>query len=586
MGEWHEACDLLIVGSGGASMCAALLYRKLGRKALIVEKLKKVGGSTGFSGGVWWIPNNPVMKRAGVDDSYERALQYFESAVTYKGPGSSDVRRQAFLETGPEMITFLEEQGMKFKYADGWSDYYDELPGGEPRGRSLVAALFDVNELGDWKSQLSTYPGMALPMGTEDYPTLFLAKTTMAGKLMGLRLAWRMLKNKLFGRDVRGGGAAIQGRMLQMALRADLPIHTGMPVRDFVVENGRVVGVVALREGREIRIQARDGVLINAGGFSHSREMRERFQAKPNAWQWTNANPGDTGEMIEAAMRLGAAVDCMNEAWWVITSLGPGETFPEGAVNRHGVPIPFMHHLDLSLPHLIMVDQDGRRFCDESGAYMEIGQRMYARHQETGRAVPAWVILDRRHRENYLWGTAQPGKTPASWLESGYMKKADTLDEIAKLCGIDPAGLAATVEKFNGYCRTGADPEFNRGGRQFDRCHGDPTVKPNPNLGTIEQGPFYAVAMYPGDVGTAGGLVTDENARVLREDGSVIEGLYATGNSTATVFGRCYPGAGSSIAGSFVFGYRAAQHAAAAAQRAAGPVSATADAVVDRRETA
>jgi 3-oxosteroid 1-dehydrogenase len=231
-------------------------------------------------------------------------------------------------------------------------------------------------------------------------------------------------------------------------------------------------------------------------------------------------------------------------------------------VNAEGVPIPFMHHLDLSLPHLIMVDQQGRRFADESGAYMEIGQRLYARHEQTGKGIPAWVILDSRHRKNYPWGTAQPGKTPPSWLESGYMKKADSLEELARLCGIDWSGLEAEVDKFNGYCRTGVDSEFNRGGRAFDRAHGDPTVTPNPNLGTIEQGPFYAVAMYPGDVGTAGGIVTDEHARVLRADGSVIEGLYATGNSTASVVGRCYPGAGSSIGASFVFGYRAAQHAA------------------------
>ena len=569
MSQWDETFDLVIVGSGGASMCASLLYKSLGRRALIVEKQAKIGGSTGFSGGVWWIPNNPVMKRAGVSDSFEQAWQYFESAVTYRGKCSSDERRRAFLTSGPEMVEFLERQGMQFKYADGWSDYYDDLPGGQPRGRSLVAQLFDVNELGEWKAKLSMYPGMALPMGSEDFPTLFMAKKTSAGKKMGLTLVWRLLKNKLLGRDVRGGGAAIQGRMLQMALREQLPIYTESPVQDFVVENGRVTGIVAMRHGKPVRIQARDGVLINAGGFSRNREMREKYQPKPNAWAWTNANPGDTGEMIEAAMKLGAAVDCMNEAWWVITSLAPGEKLPEGAVNPEGVAIPFMHHLDLSLPYLIMVDQDGRRFCDESGAYMEIGQRLYARHEQTGRGIPAWVILDSRHRDNYPWGTAQPGKTPQSWLDSGYMKRADTLEALAKECGIDWNGLKAEVEKFNGYCRQGKDPEFNRGGRAFDRAHGDPTVTPNPNLGPIEQGPFYAVAMYPGDVGTAGGVLTDEHARVLREDGSVIEGLYATGNSTASVVGRCYPGAGSSIGASFVFGYRAAQHAAGVAKQPA-----------------
>ncbi len=560
----NESYDFVIVGSGGASMCAALVAKSLGASALILEKQAKVGGSTGFSGGVWWIPNNPVMKRAGVADSYERARQYFDSVVTYHGPGSSPARRKAFLETGPDMVAFLERAGMAFHYADGWSDYYDELPGGEPRGRSLMARLFDINELGDWKSRLSMYRGRQMPMGSDEYPTLFLAKRTWAGKRMALRLAARMLYAKLTGKDLRSNGAAIQGRMLQIALRERLPIWTESPVQDFIVENGRVVGVVALRNGRETRVRARDGVLINAGGFSHNRDMRERFQPKPNPWRWTNANPGDTGEMIEMAMRLGAAVDCMDEAWWVVTSLGPGESLPEGAVTADGTPIPFMHHLDLSLPYSIMVDQQGQRFCDESGAYMEIGQRMYRRQADTGKGVPSWVIMDSRQREYYPWGTAAPGQIPQAWLDSGYLKRADALGELAAQCGIDAAGLQATVQRYNQFCRAGKDEDFGRGGRAFDRAHGDPSVKPNPNLGPIERPPFYAVAMYPGDVGTAGGVITDEYARVLRADGSVIEGLYATGNSTASVVGRCYPGAGASIGASFVFGYIAAHHAARA----------------------
>jgi len=566
--HWDESCDFLIVGSGGASMCAALLSKTLGKRAIVLEKLAKVGGSTGFSGGVWWIPNNHLMKRAGVDDSYERARRYFDSVVTYQGPGSSAARREAYLRAGPEMIEFLERQGMQFKYADGWPDYYDERPGGEPRGRSLVARRFDVNRLGAWKSRLSMYPGIHLPMGSEEYPTLFLAKRTLAGKRKGLELMLRMLSAKLLGRDVRANGAAIQGRMLEIALREGIDIRTEAPVRELLVDGGRVTGVLADIAGRPRRIRAHDGVLINAGGFSHSREMREQFQPKPNPWRWTNANPGDTGEMIQAAMSLGGAVDCMNEAWWVVTSLGPGESLPEGAVNPEGIPIPFMHHLDLSLPYSIMVDQSGARFCDEAGAYMEIGQRMYQRHAETGRAVPSWVVMDRRQRAYYPWGTAAPGQVPKSWLDSGYLRKADSLEALAALCGIDARGLASTIERFNAFCRCGIDADFGRGSRAFDRAHGDPTVKPNASLGPIEQPPFYAVAIYPGDVGTAGGLVTDEHGRVLRANGSVIEGLYATGNSTASVMGRTYPGPGASIGSSFVFGYLAARHAAQAGRGA------------------
>ncbi|MHC8320442.1 FAD-binding protein [Pseudomonas sp. GB2N2] len=562
MSDWHDSYDLLIIGSGGGSMCAALMAQQLGKKALIIEKQSQVGGSTGYSGGVWWVPNNAVMKRHGVQDSYERARQYMDSTVTYDGPSTSPIRREAFLKTGPIMVDFLERKGMAFEYADGWSDYYDELPGGEPRGRSLIAKLFNINELGPWTEKLSRYRGAGIPATTNEYPTLFLMKRTWAGKRMAMKLGLRILKQKLLKQVVLGGGAAIQGRMLQMTLQNNLPIWTDTPVTDLVVEDGRVVGVLAQRDGKSVRIQAREGVLINVGGFSRNEAMRKQYQPQPSSAGWTNANLGDTGEIIQAAMKQGAAVDCMDESWWVVTSLGPNESFPEGALTPDGKPLPFMHHLDLSLPYSIMVDQDGQRFCDEAGAYMEIGQRMYKRQAETGKAVPAWVVMDSRQRKFYPWGTAMPGQIPQQWLDSGYMIKADTLDELARKCSIDRAGLAATVARFNGFCQSGVDEDFGRGSRAFDRCHGDPTVKPNPNMGSIEEGPFYAVRMYPGDVGTAGGLITDEYARVLKEDGSTIQGLYATGNSTAGVTGRCYPGAGTSIAASFIFAYIAAQHSA------------------------
>ncbi|MCP3710517.1 FAD-binding protein [Paraburkholderia sp. CNPSo 3274] len=563
-GTWDASYDFVVVGSGGGSMCAALACKSVGKDALIIEKLPKVGGSTGYSGGVWWLPNNHVMKRHGVSDSYERARQYFDAAVTYQGPGTSEARREAYLRTGPKMAEFLEQQGMQFVYADGWSDYYDTLPGGEPRGRSLLAKLFDVKELGEWAPRLSRYKGPSMPANSDEYPELFLMKRTWGGKRKAMQLGGRMLYQKITGKELVANGAAIQGRMLQMALRANVPIWTDTPVRELIVEDGRVTGIVAVRSGREMRIQAREGVLLNTGGFSHNAEMRRKYQPQPSSADWTNANPGDTGEILQAAIALGGAVDCMEEAWWVVTSLGPNEELPEGARAPDGSPLPFMHHLDLSLPFSIMVDQDGERFCDEAGAYMEIGQRMYQRHKDTGKAVPAWVVMDSRQRRYYPWGTAMPGQIPQKWLDSGYMIKADTLEELAAKCNIDRAGLLETVKRFNGFCETGVDEDYGRGSRAFDRCHGDPTIKPNPNLGPIEEGPFYAVRMYPGDVGTAGGLVTDEYARVLRDDGSQISGLYATGNCTASVVGRCYPGAGSSIGASFVFGYIAALHASGA----------------------
>jgi len=560
--------DLVIVGSGGGSMCAALAAKRLGKRPVILEKQARVGGSTGYSGGVWWIPNNPLMARAGIPDSLEEARRYLDAVVTYKGPGTTPERREAFLKMGPETVRFLETQGMAFRRpVNVWPDYYDDAPGGKPEGRSLLAENFNVNELGEWKERLSVYrPSYNLPMGSDEYGTMFLMKRTWAGKSKAMKLAFGILRDKITGKQHVASGAAIQGRMLQMALRAGIEIYPEMPVSDLIVEEGRVTGVSIVTEGRRVEVRARDGVLINAGGFSRNGEMRQRLARSPISGNWTNANPGDTGEMLETMMRLGAATDCLDTAWWVVTSRNTNGDWPAGVVQPDGTAFPFMHHLDLSFPHCIMVDGTGARFCDESGAYMEIGERMYAREQQTGRAIPSWTIFDSRHRERYNWGNQPPGKTPAEWIESGYMKKANTLDELAALCGIDAGGLQATVQRFNGFAQSGKDEDFNRGGRAFDRSHGDPTVKPNPSLGAIERAPFYACAMYPGDVGTAGGVVTDQYARVIRQDGSVIPGLYATGNTTASVFGRCYPGAGASIAASFAFAYIAALHSAGSNQ--------------------
>lgn len=555
-----HACDVLIVGSGGGAITAALVARDAGLEPLIIEKQAKVGGSTGYSGGVLWVPNNPLLARGGVKDSHERARRYLDAAVPYQGPGTSPARREAFLKSGPDVVRYLIGKGMKFKWAKGWPDYYDELPGGEPLGRSLVVPLFDINRLGPWAQRLSRRPGRSLPIGSEEAMDLFLMKRTWRGRTMAMRLAWRMFYQRITGTKLVATGGALQGRLLEIALREQIPIWPETPVTELIEEGRRVSGAVAVRDGLPIRVRAKRGVLLNVGGFSHNAEMRRRFQPAPASTSWTSANPGDTGELIQAAMDLGAATDCMDEAWWLMTSLGPDEALPHGAVLRDGSRTPFLHHLDLSLPYSIMVDRTGHRFADEAGAYMEIGQRLYARERETGKALPSYVIMDSRHRQNYIWGGSAPGRTPRQWVESGYIKQAETIDDLARQCEIDPGALLATIARFNGFCRTGVDEDFGRGGRAFDRSHGDPMVKPNPNLGPIEQGPFYAFAMYPGDVGTAGGLVTDEDARVLREDGSAIEGLYATGNCTASVVGRTYPAAGASIAASFVFGYRAAHH--------------------------
>ncbi|WP_223448935.1 FAD-binding protein [Pseudomonas sp. BF-R-19] len=555
MTQWEESFDLVIVGSGGGAMCAALAAKERGCKPLIIEKMEKVGGSTALSGGVWWVPNSTQMKRDGRDDSYEKARTYLDSVFNgYKSLGASSERVAAYLKVGPAMVDFLERKGMEFHLCKFWPDYYDNLPGGEGASRSLMAKLFNLKELGEWEERLNVYPLFDMPFHPDSLHDLGLVKRTWAGKKAVFGLLMRILRDKLTGSRVRGNGAALQGRMLQMVLRDEVPIWRGAPVEELIVEGGRVVGVVAVRNGRRINVLASKGVLLAAGGFARNAQLREMYQREPKGKSWTNANDGDTGEVLEAAMRLGAATENLDLSIWVATSgMSNGEPSPGSVVK--GKVLPYMHSSsEMGKPHCILVNAAGKRFVNESGSYMAVGEAMYG-----GEQFPCWYIMDQEHRNRYMWGMKLG--VPKEWLSSGYMKKADSIEELAKACSLDPQSLLGTVDRFNGFARAGVDLDFKRGASRYDHWSGDESNLPNPSLGAIEKGPFYAVRAYPGDVGTTGGLVCDEHARVLRKDGTVIEGLYATGNCTSSPLGRFYPGAGGSIASSFIFGYIAALHA-------------------------
>lgn len=540
--QWDESADFVIVGSGGGSMAAGLYLKSIGKAPLVLEKTDKIGGSTAMSGGVLWIPNHPLQKRFGVEDSEDLGRRYLNAAVGRDaGPGSTPARKEAFLKAGPKMVEFLEVQGMKFIRADGWSDYYDNLDGGCARSRSLAAPMLDARDMGPLFDKLRMGP-MVLPLPVDQVRNITLATRTPRGMWEGIKLLMRFRKMAKTGKPILSFGGSLQGRMLMLADARGVPIRTETGITELVEENGRITGVIAEHGGKTLRIEARDGVLINAGGFSRNQSMREKYGPKPASAAWTNANPGDTGEMIEIAQKHGAALDLMDQAWWV-----PGTLPPNGQV--------FMHVTDLSKPHVIVVGQNGKRIMNESQSYMANGHAIY----KSG--VPVWVIMDSRHRKRYGWGVQPPGSTPAQWEQTGYMKVAETIPDLAKKIGLDPQALQAEVNRFNGFAKTGKDLDFHRGERAYDNWYGDPTCKPNPNLGAIDKPPYMAFRMVPGDVGTCGGIVTDENARVLKDDGTPIAGLYATGNSTASVMGRVYPGAGASIGASFVFAWLAALHA-------------------------
>ncbi len=548
-----ETFDFVIVGSGGGSMCAALLMHSVGKQALILEKTDLVGGSTAMSGGVMWIPNNRFLAPAGVKDSHDAAATYLDALAgpdAEHTPGGTRERRLTYLAEAPRMVDFLVEQGIRLQRISYWPDYYDDLPGGSEAGRTVVAELFDANELGEWRKKLR--PNfLQLPSPLEEAMKIPRFKTTAAGKKVMAKMLLRGIGMKLTGKHYITAGAALQGRMLQATLKAGVPIRTNAGVKELLTdEAGGITGVVAVIDGQERRIGARRGVLINAGGFSRNQRMRDTYQPGTSA-KWTNANPGDTGEMIEEAMRIGGAIAQMEEMVGAQIALPPG----------HTDMLP-MVQTDVSSPHSIIVDQTGVRYMREAQSYMKFCQDMFAR-DKIAPAVPSWLVMDSQYLRKYMLAGSMPGvKKPKTWFESGFLRKGETPDQLARACGMDPAKLTASVERFNGFVRKGVDEDFNRGGRAYDRYLGDTGHKPSASLGVIEQGPFYAIQIFPGDVGTYGGLVTDSSARVLRKDGSVISGLYATGTSSASVMGRSYPGAGSSIGPSFTFGYVAAKNAA------------------------
>jgi 3-oxosteroid 1-dehydrogenase len=553
MTDWDYTTDFLVIGSG-AGVVGALRARALGKDVLVVEKTEQFGGSTCMSGGVMWLPNNPLMQQHGVSDSVDDALIYFDTVVGDAGPASSRARRLAYINSGIEMVDFLESEGLQFRRCEGYSDYYAGVrgcKGGSARGRSIEAKVFDKKTLGAWQDRIRLGYSSGINVYTGEAAALGLMRTRIGLSAMA-RAGLRTVLGRVRGQKLVTNGAALIARLLDALLRRDVPVWRESALTQLVIEDGEVVGALIRKDGKDIRVRARDGVLLAAGGFARNKEMREQHSGgRLTSTQWTSANPGDTGEAIRIAMDLGAATDMLDEAWWM-----PSWMLPDGS--------PAMCLAERCKPGSIIVDAEGHRYFNEAVAYQEAGQQMYAHEQAVGGAVPSWLVIDSRHRKRYTFGMSVAGWTPKDWITSGAMKRSDTLEDLASQCGINAAGFLKTIERFNRFAEAGVDEDFHRGEGDHERFYGDITHKPNPCLGPIAQPPFYAVALYPGDLGTSGGLLCDEYSRVLNTQGEPIRGLYATGNCTASVMGRKYLGAGASIGASAVFGYVAANHAALA----------------------
>lgn len=502
---WDEECDVLIVGSGGGALAGALMAATRGLRTTVVEKTSVFGGTTAFSGGGIWIPLSSPIGRAGVEDSREQVDRYLDATVgTERRP-----LRDAYLDAGPGVIDELEENPwLEFEWR-AFPDYFCEQPGALTGGRSIYALNIDVT-------------------GREE------AVEHLGGPLPAQKGGWREPFPVLFG------GRALLGRLLVALGETDASLRLQTALESLVVEDGRVTGAeCSTPEGRR-RIRAERGVLLAAGGFERNPAMRDRYGLGGSA-DWTLGAPGNTGAALEAAIAAGASTELLDEAWWA-----PGLVLPDGSAS--------FRLFERGKPGGLIVNSAGERFADETWPYDRLGRAIVAGDREGPPHVPCWFVVDQNHVDAYGFATGKPGAPIGEeWRSSGAVVSAATLTELARCIGVSPEGLESTVEQFNEFAEKGVDERFHRGEVAFDNFFGDPAHQPNPNLGPLGTGPYHAWKIVPADLGTKGGVRCDTRARALREDGSVLEGLYAAGNTMASWTNHCYPGPGSPIGSCVVF---------------------------------
>lgn len=552
--------DVVVVGSGAAGMVAALTAAHNGLSTVVVEKAPHYGGSTARSGGGVWIPNNEILKRDGVKDTPEAARTYLHKIIGDVVPAE---KIDTYLDRSPEMLSFvLKNSPLKLCWVPGYSDYYPETSGGKATGRSVEPKPFNAKKLGvDEKGLEPPYGKVPMNMVVmqQDYVRLNQLKRHPRGVLRSVKVGVRSVWANATGKNLVGMGRALIAPLRMGLQQAGVPVQLNTALTDLYIEDGAVRGIYVAdprdSSAEPQLIRARRGVILGSGGFEHNEQMRVKYQRAPITTEWTVGAVANTGDGILAAEKQGAALEFMEDSWW-------GPTVPL-------VDSPWFALSERNSPGSIIVNMAGKRFMNESMPYVEACHHMYGGEYGQGAGpgenIPAWLIFDQQYRDRFIFAGLQPGqRIPKKWLESGVIVKADTLEELATKTGLPTDAFGATIDRFNGFARSGVDEDFHRGESAYDRYYGDPTNKPNPNLGEIKNGPYYAAKMVPGDLGTKGGVRTDLVGRVLRDDDSVIDGLYAAGNVSSPVMGHTYPGPGGTIGPAMTFGYLAALDIAAA----------------------
>ena len=531
--------DVVILGAGASGMMAALTVHENGSSVGIFEKQALVGGTAGVSGGIIWAPMNSHMKSEGIDDDRNKAIDYFMSL------SHGDINQsllEAFIDNCGEALDFLETKtDAKFSILDGYPDYYLDRPGAlQGGGRALDNKLFDFSILGDWASKIRNN-GMPLPMT--------LAETPLGG---GTGIVPDEIMAERIAKDSRGFGQALVGALLKGCLDRGIEPHLETKAKKLIKEGARITGIEIEKDGKIETVIARRGVIIATGGFEWNKDFVSTFLRGPLSAP--ASPPGNNGDGLMMAQEVGASLGNMTSAWWSPVLSIPGDNWPDGGQKSSPILI------ERTLPHSLMVNKSGKRFCNEATNYSALaGAFHFFDPNKYGYPnLPSWIIFDSSYREKYPFAHIIPGSENPSW-----MKSSDTLEGLAKDLEIDGGNLIETVQKFNSYVDNGDDKEFSRGKSDYDSFYGDRSQNGvYSTLGKLEKSPYFAVEINIGALGTNGGASTDEYGRVISASGNIIEGLYTVGNAMAGSTGSVYAGAGGTLGPALTYGYLAGQHAA------------------------
>lgn len=533
--KWDLETDVVVLGTGGAALTAAVTAADEGSSVIALEKTHQIGGTTAYSGGVAWIPVNRYMKDAGIKDSEEQAITYIERLS--QGRAESPMIKR-FVEKGHEMIDFLyEKTPTHFKMPAAYPEYYAHLNEALKEGtRSLDPVPFDLKEIGEWADKLRQNP---------TFPPLTLEEGGAVGGVDFSKIAERMENN------IVTMGRALIGSLFKACLDRGVTTYLNTAGKDLILnENDEVIGLVAEKEnGEKIYIKANKGVILASGGFEWNKKLRESF-LKGKVTHIVSP-PGNEGDALLMSMKAGAALGNMAEAWWYPAMVDPTFEYEDNVMSQLGG--------GRSGPNSIIVNKHGKRFVHEGTTYNDMPRSFFefdAVNMEFPNEGPVWMIFDQQLKDKTMIITMMPGEDAPDWVD-----QAESIRELAEKIGVNADGLEEQVARWNANCEQGVDPDFHRGTVMFEGLTiGGPS--PENNLGKIEKGPFYALPVFSGVLGTNGGPRTDENSRVTRYDGSVIKGLYAAGNAAMNPVGPLYPSAGGTIGPAMTFGYLAGKHIA------------------------